>query len=121
MKKYAIVFLSLVISIFFCRAVSAEEWDLKTCLDIGLKQNPTIRAAQKGIDGAQARVKQSQSTYYPILFGEVDYTRYNTQSSLNGSSLNLGDADLTTYFLGLSQNIYDLDAGNIKSKPSRRI
>lgn len=116
MNRKAIIFITVLIGIFLSQMAAAEEWDLKTCLDIGLKQNPTIRAAQTGIDGAGARVKQSQSTYYPILFGEVDYTRYNSQSSLTSSSLNQGDADLTSYFLGLSQNIYDFGRREYKVK-----
>jgi outer membrane protein len=116
MNRKAIIFITVLIGILLSRMAAAEEWDLKTCLDIGLKQNPTIRAAQKGIEGAQARVKQSQSTYYPILFGEVDYTRFNNPSSVSSSLLNPGDADLTTYFLGLSQNIYDFGRREIKVK-----
>lgn len=116
MNKKAITFITLIIAVFLSRMGAAEEWDLKTCLDIGLKQNPTIRAAQQGIVGAEARVKQSQSNYYPIIFGEIDYTRYNNPSSVNGSSINLGDADLTSYFLGLSQNIYDFGRREYKVK-----
>jgi outer membrane protein len=106
--------------IFFSRIAAAEEWDLKTCLDIGLNQNPTIRAALKGIEGAEARIKQSQAPYYPVLFGETDYTRYNSQSTASGAALaNPGDTDLTTYYLGLSQNIYDFGRREYKVKASK--
>jgi outer membrane protein TolC len=117
MNKKGVIFITVLIAIFMSRMAAAEEWNLKTCLDIGLKQNPTIRVAQKGIEGAQARIKQSQSDYYPILFGEVDYSRFNNQSSGNSLSLlNQGDADFTTYFLGLSQNIYDFGRREYKVK-----
>ncbi len=109
MKKKVVVFLTLLFCLFICRMVSAEEWDLKTCVDIGLKQNPTIQAAVQGIEGAKARVKQTQSTYYPTLFGETDYNRYSSLSSLTNAppGVNIPPTDLTTYYLGLSQNIYD--------------
>ncbi len=67
MNKKSIIFITVLMSIFLNRVAVAEEWDLKTCLDIGLKQNPTIRGAMKGIEGAEARVKQSQSAYYPSV------------------------------------------------------
>ncbi len=120
MKKKVFVFLMVLTTISFCRMVWAEEWDLKTCIDIGLKQNPTIRAALKGIEGAENRVKQSQSTYFPILFAETDYNRYSSQSSLTSSpSLNPGVNELTTYYFGLSQNIYDFGRREYKVKASK--
>ncbi len=120
MNKKAIIFITVLMSIFLTRLAVAEEWDLKTCLDIGLKQNPTIRAALKGIDAAEARVKQSQSTYYPYLFVETDYNRFDNQSSLNSiSSLNQGPNELTTYFFGVSQNIYDFGRREYKVQTSK--
>jgi len=120
MKKKVIVFLTVFFSFFICRMVLAEEWDLKTCIDIGLKQNPTIRGALKGIEGAESRVKQSQSAYYPSLYGETDYNRYDSQSSVTSSpTLNMGATDLTTYYLGLSQNIYDFGRREYKIQASK--
>jgi outer membrane protein len=118
MKKSVVLFLTVLFSILICQVVSAEEWDLKTCLEIGLKQNPTIRGATKGIEGAEARVKQSQSAYFPNLFAEADYSRYKTNSS-SLSSLNTGDADLTAYYVGLSQNIYDFGRREYKVQATK--
>lgn len=118
MKKNAAVFFTVLLSLFICKMVSAEDWDLKTCLEIGLKQNPSIRGAMKGIEGAEARVKQSQSTYYPTLYGETDYSRYDSQSSVS-SAVNTGPSDLTTYYLGLSQNIYDFGRREYKVQASK--
>ena len=49
----------------------AEVWDLNRCLELGLKQNPKIIAAEKAVQGAKARVVQFQSDYYPE-FGAGD-------------------------------------------------
>ena len=111
--------------------VGAEEWDLRTCLDLGLKRNPTILGATKAIEGAQARVTQNLSAYYPNIFGETDYSHYKVNTSGSGSSLtnvntgsglagiNSGANDLATYFLGLSQNIYDFGRREYKVQASR--
>jgi TolC family type I secretion outer membrane protein len=86
--------------------VQAEEWDLKTCLELGLKHNPALRAAAEAVNGAEARVRQSRSGYYPYLFAETDYLQSKSSSS-KSVSLNPGKTELTTYYLGLSQNVYD--------------
>ena len=106
----------------------AEEWDLKICLDTGLKRNPTLLAALKGIEAAEARVKQNLAAYYPNLFAEADYTKFKTSTSAgsvsggsSGSSTSSGTnpTDLTTYYLGLSQNIYDFGRREYKVQASR--
>ncbi len=108
MKKKGSPFIALMLCSLLYQGGWAEEWDLKTCVATGLKKNPNIHGALKGIEAAQARVKESQAAYYPNLFAQTDYSRYNNPSSVNTlSSLNTGPTDLTTYSLGLSQNIYD--------------
>ncbi|MGC1401746.1 MAG: TolC family protein [Thermodesulfobacteriota bacterium] len=108
MKKNGIVMVAIILCLGLYQNGWAEEWDLKTCLDLGLKRNPTIRGALKGIEASEARVKESQAAYYPNLFAQTNYNRYNNPSSVNNlNSFNNGPTDLTTYSLGLSQNIYD--------------
>lgn len=108
MKKKWSPFIAFVLCLFLYQGGWAEEWDLKICVDMGLKKNPNIHGASKGIEAAEARVKESQAAYYPNLFGQANYNRYNNPSSINTfSNLNNGLTDLTTYSLGLSQNIYD--------------
>lgn len=131
MKKKAILFSVIMLCLGVYQTGQAEEWDLRTCLDMGLKRNPTILGAAKAIEGAQARVTQNLSAYYPNIFGETDYSHYKVNSSGNGSSLtnvntgsglagiNSGANDLSTYFLGLSQNIYDFGRREYKVQASR--
>ena len=80
MKKNGVHYILLSLSIFIPGGM-AEEWDLKTCVDMGLKKNPNIHGASKGIEAAEARVKESQAAYYPNLFGQANYNRYNNPSS----------------------------------------
>lgn len=111
----------VVLSVFFLISpAKGEEWDLKTCLDKGLKQNPTIKGALKGIEGAEARVRQTQAAYYPNLYAETDYNRYSSPSSSgSAASISSGAVDLTTYYLGLSQNIYDFGRREYKVQVSK--
>ena len=107
----------------------AEEWDLQTCLEIGLKKNPAILGTVMAVEAAEARVKQNLSAYYPNIFAETDYTKYKTSSSATSGSGSTGGGgllspgnfpvDLTTYYLGLSQNIYDFGRREYKVQASR--
>jgi outer membrane protein TolC len=117
MKKQLII-LPAILSIFFCLGVGAEEWNLKTCLELGLKNNPALRAATKGIEGAEARVKQSQAAYYPYFFAETDYTHSEGTSSKK-TTYNVGSSDLTSYYVGLSQNIYDFGRREYKVQAAK--
>jgi outer membrane protein len=128
MKKW-ICFLMGLFFLCFAQNSWAEEWDLKTCLDQGLKRNPSIQGALKAIEAAEARVKQNLSAYYPSIFAETDYTKYKTSSSASSSPSSTGGGgilspgnfptDLTTYYLGLSQNIYDFGRREYKVQASR--
>ncbi|MBI5601842.1 MAG: TolC family protein [Deltaproteobacteria bacterium] len=122
-KNYLWLFSIVLLGFIMSNPLWAEEWDLKTCLDLGLKRNPAIQGALNAIEGAEARVKQNQSSYYPNLFAETDYSHYKTSTSITtGSSLsglNTGPNDLTTYYFGLSQNIYDFGRREYKVIASR--
>jgi outer membrane protein len=128
MKKWLCLICGLL-CLSLCREGLAEEWDLKTCLDQGLKRNPSVQGSLKAIEAAEARVKQNLAAYYPNLFAETDYNRYKTSSSAGnlssvtaGSGLtgpSSGPIDLTTYYLGLSQNIYDFGRREYKVQASR--
>ncbi|MEW6188180.1 MAG: TolC family protein [Thermodesulfobacteriota bacterium] len=117
MKKY-LIFLPFILSFFFHLEAGAEEWNLKICLDMGLKHNPALRAATKGIEGAEARIKQSQAAYYPYLFAETDYSHGESTSSKK-TTYNVGSSDLTSYYVGLSQNIYDFGRREYKVQAAK--
>ena len=58
----------------------------KRCLELGLKQNPRIVAAERAAEASKARVVQFQADYYPTVALEGDYTRFS--GSLNNTSDN---------------------------------
>ncbi len=85
MAKGSFILLSAFLSILLWKTgAGAEVWDLKRCLELGLKQNPRIVAAEKAAEAAKARVVQFQADYYPNLALEGDYTRFS--GSLNNTS-----------------------------------
>ena len=103
-----LIILSVFMSILLGKtAAGAEEWDLNRCLELGLKQNPKIIAAEKAAEAAKARVVQSQANYYPNLAVEGDITRFN--GNLNASTRSAASSDYNQYLvaLGVTQNIYD--------------
>jgi outer membrane protein TolC len=114
-KKIVIIFLAL--GTFWSQAGQAQEWDLRTCLEIGLKQNPKIQAVMQAVEGAGARVKQSLADYYPSLFAETDYSRY--RGSFSVANYPRPIFDLYAYYLGLTQNIYDFGRREYKIESSK--
>ena len=112
MAGRSFIILSVFMSILLGKtAAGAEEWDLNRCLDLGLKQNPKVIAAEKGAQAAKARVVQVQADYYPNVSIESDYYRSNgtTTSSSASNPISATSSNNNQYLLslGLTQNIYD--------------
>ncbi len=78
---------------------------LQQCIDIAVKQSPTISAASYAVNAADARVGQALSAYYPqvSLLGEYSKTKSPsvfTNAANANQTLYQGNATLT-------QNIWD--------------
>ena len=68
MAKGGFILLSAFLSILLWKTgAGAEVWDLKRCLELGLKQNPRIVAAERAAEASKARVVQFQADYYPTV------------------------------------------------------
>ena len=108
-RKCFFVMLSIFLSILpGWTGVGAEEWDLTHCLEMGMKQNPKVIAAEKAVQGAKARVVQFRSDYYPELLLETDYSRYSGSLTATTTSASVSEVNSQSiFFLGLTQNIYD--------------
>jgi outer membrane protein len=52
---------------------------LNQCIDIALKNNPTVRASMFGVDVNQSRVSEARSAYYPQLSASASYARVHPQ------------------------------------------
>ena len=57
----------------------AKVLTLDQCIDIALKNNPTIRASMFGVDVNQSRVSEARSAYYPQLSASASYARVHPQ------------------------------------------
>jgi outer membrane protein len=79
-----------------------ELLSLEQCIDIALKQSPTISAATFAVNAAGARVGQAKSAYYPQVDLTGGYTRYSLAADTTNSSFPQYQAGAT-----LTQNIFD--------------
>jgi TolC family type I secretion outer membrane protein len=79
-----------------------ERLTLERCVEIGLRQSPSIVAAESTLNAAGARVGQAQSAYYPQIALSGEYSKYSLNTDPTNQSLDLyqGTASLT-------QNIFD--------------
>ena len=83
-------------------ATSTERLTLDQCIEITLKRNPSLTAAESVMNAAGTRVGQARSAYYPQVNLSADYTKYSPYTDPTNASQDLyqGSASLT-------QNIFD--------------
>jgi len=81
---------------------AVERLTLEQCIEITLKRNPNITAADSTMNAAGTRVGQAQSAYYPQVNLSGDYTKYSPYTDPTNASQDLYRGTAT-----LTQNIYD--------------
>ena len=83
-------------------AALAERLTLDQCIEITLKRNPSLAAAESTMNAAGTRVGQARSAYYPQVNLSGDYTKYSPYTDPTNASQDLYQGTAT-----LTQNIYD--------------
>ena len=79
---------------------------LDQCIQIALKQHPSILGAAGTVRVNESRIGQAQSNYLPQVNWQSTYTRTSPYVS-NPRLIGLGQYDQYGSNVGLSQNIYD--------------
>ncbi len=114
MKKRVVSYMLLLLLLtpFAARAEDiireGELLTLERCIEIGLRQHPTVAAARSEVDASRTRVGQARSEYYPQIDGTADASRTSigTRQSLGFET---GSAIFNSYSssLTLTQKIFD--------------
>jgi len=112
MKKIILLFLSAIV--MYPLNTGAEEFikkgdtiNLRQCIEIALKKQPSIIAAMGTVNISQSRVGQAKSNYYPQINWSSSYNRINPTT---GTLLKSGSSyDEYLSNVNLSQNIYDFE------------
>src|SRR5512135_785675 len=81
---------------------------LNQCIDIALKNNPTVRASMFGVDVNQSSVSEARSSYYPQLSASASYARVHPQP--NTVVFNT-PAEFDQYLTGFTLNQTIVDFG----------
>ncbi|MBN1613473.1 MAG: TolC family protein [Deltaproteobacteria bacterium] len=85
-----------------------EVLDLPRCLDISLKNHPTVIAALNTLQANRARIGQARAAYYPQVNWSSGYNRINPVSVSAGRIPGSTDSyDQYASSLSLSQNLFD--------------
>ncbi|HJX03340.1 MAG TPA: TolC family protein, partial [Dehalococcoidia bacterium] len=93
-----------------------ETLDLRRCIEIALKLQPTIIAARNTVNVNESRVGQAKANYYPQIDWSSSYSRIKPASSSSGSSSDISggsfggaNESFNQYSTGfnLNQTIYD--------------
>ncbi len=82
---------------------------LGQCIEIALKQNPSVLAALYGVDVSRSRVGEARSSYYPQISASGAYSRSKSATTSSGAVIAGGNTPVnsTTGSASLNQNIYD--------------
>lgn len=91
------------------RIIKGETLELQQCIDIALKNHPSILAAAGTLKAGESRVGQARSGYFPQLSGSVGYNRISPYATTSGrlSANGEGAYDATNSTIALSQNLFD--------------
>jgi outer membrane protein len=103
LKRIIILTVLIVIALNPNLVNASESLTLRDCIDIAIKNQPTIIAARENVNAGQGRVIQARSPYLPQVSASTGYVESH---SLGGA---LGDTITKSYStsLSLNQMIYD--------------
>ena len=82
---------------------AVERLTLQDCIDVALKNQPTIMSAREGVNAGEGRVTQAESPYFPKVSAS---TGYSESHQIGGA---FGDSSTKSYTTSLSVNqmLYD--------------
>lgn len=82
-------------------------YNIQQCVDIALKNHPTIVAAKNSITVGEGRVGEARSGYYPQISASGSYSRVSPVSGSTSSKLYNGQYNQYSAGLALDQTIFD--------------
>ena len=119
MKKLIFLFLSVIMILPLNAGAESlikkgDTLNLQQCIEVALKQQPTIIAAMGTVNINQSRVGQAKSNYYPQINWSSSYNRINPTT---GTLLKSGSSyDEYLSNVNLSQTIYDFEKTSTQVK-----
>ncbi len=87
---------------------AGETLNVNRCIEIALKKNPNIVAAENTVDVNRSRVGEARAAYYPQVSATGAYSRTKASSVTSGGSLvGTEPVNVLSGTVALNQNIYD--------------
>ncbi len=84
-----------------------EQLDIQRCVELAVKNHPSINAAQGNIKVSESKVEQAKSNYYPQLSMNAGYNRNFSDTTSSNRYTRSGEYNQYNANLSLTQNIYD--------------
>jgi outer membrane protein TolC len=106
-KIFFVLYLIVLFSLEASAADTISKGDvltLRQCIEIALKNHPSINAATNTVKANESRIGQAQANYYPQLNFQFNYQRTGPPSA---SFLNPDIFNQYTNILNMSQTIFD--------------
>ena len=99
MILYLIVITAMILpQKIFPQQLKDGKLNLKECIEIAIKNNPKILAAQLGVSESKEKIKEENAGYYPSLNLQADAGKFSTQTNLNKGQNNNYDAGLSLHY-----------------------
>lgn len=109
-----IIYLLLILGIGGTAAYAQKKEEkpltLKDAISMTVKNYPLIKEAEKGVDAADAKIKEQESFNYPVVNAEASYTRIGPIPSIGfpgAGSFELAPANNYDAHIGTFYNLYD--------------
>jgi len=83
-------------------APAAERLTLDQCIDLTVKRNPSLTAAESNMNAAGTRIGQAQAAYYPQVSLSGNYTKFSPYTDPKNESQDLYQGTAT-----VTQNLFD--------------
>lgn len=107
---YTLLALGIVFTSASAQQSGKETLTLKEAVSLTMKNYPLIKQAEKGVDVANAKIKEQESFDYPLVNAEASYTRIGPIPSIGfpgAGSFELAPANNYDAHIGAFYNLYD--------------
>lgn len=112
--KYRIIVITFLLSLFALKSGSAQEkaqdpLALRQAIKMALTNQPLLNEALERINAAEAKIKEQNSSFYPSVNGDINYTRIGPVPTIQfgGMAFTLAPANNYDAHISASQLVYD--------------
>ncbi len=117
--NYKIILITSILSLIilsngYSQQITSDSLTLKQAIKLTLTNQPLLNEAVEGINSAEAKIKEQNSSYYPNVNGDLSYTRIGPIPTIQfgGGGFKLAPDNNYDAHISASQLVYDFGRRN---------